>query len=180
FGIQSAGILFGKVGPFLEYKLAPAIGIQTALMYSWDTYFAFKVKEAKNKDALITIQSIALPVIMRWYPGRDRQLCLSLGLHSAYLLGATMYLGDTDFSFSFINAKEAEKHFKQNVKQKYGNKARSIDMKITAGLDYEFTSGFGFGFECSKRIRPVLACKSTFGTSFFQLTFKYNIAKAIG
>jgi hypothetical protein len=197
FGVQLGGGVFltAFAQGYFEYQLKENLGIQTGLKLHHSSYLLqLKEKTAqegkKNLYHPIDTKYVMLPILARWYPGKDRQFCLFGGIQLGYLIGADLYTKTINSPASFLDAKPDELQDTLNkVHEIFKNGSKKVLSEITEtnklnlamvyGFDYEFGFGLNLGIINSKVLTPI--AKNTKDLNQIDVSVKigYNIAKLL-
>ena len=85
FGPQF-GIAFSKkAGLFGEYKLNETLGVQASIIYFSNFYFLGDAEIVDGGFLITKVASISMPIVLRAYPGSDRQFCWFSGIQLGYI-----------------------------------------------------------------------------------------------
>lgn len=176
-------ILSSSWGIFGEYKPNESLGLQTAILYSKNIYTLLSTAVSNGEAAIVETSYISLPLILRAYPGSDRQFCLFMGAKIGYVLRG-------NFIFeSNIVIKEKEKDIVKLAEDiKNGitislkdineqNKVNRFLLGITLGLDYEFKFGLILGLNFTKELIDVIESKYSSLNWSLQPTLGFNFGK---
>ena len=87
FGLHLRPSWHAKVGAFVEYKIHEAFGLQAGLLYFGDAYLMKALEGTADSCAGVLPRYVAMPLILRIYPGEDRQFCIFTGWQLNYLVG---------------------------------------------------------------------------------------------
>ena len=179
FGLQLKFPCLPKFGVFGEYKLSEMLGIQTALLYFSDFYLMqdLQGKESHQNHALVLAQYISMPVILRFYPGVTRQLCIFGGLQINYLLGGNILY----MSASANQMAQFKKLFsKENIlKLKDEKESGNLSLHLVMGFDYEAKGGFISGLEIGKGLSTFIKCDDSKLNWTFKPVLGYNFGKLL-
>ena len=144
-------LLFGtakRIGLFIEHKFK-VLGLELGLSWFSDDYDSEKLSLKKLRESpMVSYQSVAIPFIVKLYPGDDRQFAMRFGIQGGYIVGGKIskkdkagdrYLYDPDdpdedgdIDFSLLSPK---------------NRIKSWEFISIIGLDYETDGGIIMGFD---------------------------------
>jgi hypothetical protein len=144
-------VLFGtanRLGLFIEHKFK-VLGLEVGLSWFSDNYASEKLSLKKlGESPRVSYQSVAIPFIVKLYPGDDRQFAIRFGIQGGYIVGGRIskedkygdrYLydpddpdEDSDIDFSLLSPK---------------NRIKSWEFVSILGLDYETDEGIIMGFD---------------------------------
>jgi len=177
-----SGLTSHQIGLFGEYGLDEKLGLQINIFYQRYVYFMSSIEVSEGGSAITEANYISLPVLLRFYPGNDRQFCWFGGIQLGYLVtGKFKFRDDEELDFlkdfknivddfqqaPFVNLKELSEQDKIN----------KLQLAIVAGFDYEFEFGLILGISYSKGLIEVIKCKESHSHWTLQLTLGYNLAK---
>jgi hypothetical protein len=126
FGIQFGGI----TGLFGEYKFTEQLGLQTGLGYALATR---NLPMTKDDKPVYFLNYLRLPVYLKYYIGETKRFSLFGGINALYFLGGLR-----------VESKGAKFNTMKELTD--DEKAKSYDISLSIGLDYETNGGFIWGF----------------------------------
>ena len=94
YGVSlSSGILSRRIGGFVEYKTG-MIGMEAGLAWFGDRYEAagLPLKGSKVGVGIINYSTFVVPLVLKLYPGIDRQFAIRAGLQVGYAIQNKIYL----------------------------------------------------------------------------------------
>lgn len=184
FGPQIGISLAKKGGLFGEYKLNEALGVQGGFVYFSNIYFLDDAEVANGGYIFTKIASINMPVLLRAYPGNDRQFCWFGGFQLGYITsGKFNFISSTSLPNEekveqIKNAEDLLKNMNIDLKDiNEQDKVRRFQMGIVAGFDYEFDFGLVTGLTYTKELIDVIKSKDSLLNWSLQLALGYNLGK---
>lgn len=175
-------ILSNSAGIFAEYKPNESLGLQTAILYFKNIYTLFSTAVSNGEAAIVETNYISLPLILRAYPGSDRQFCLFMGAKIGYVLRGNFIFG-SDIGIKnkdMIELTEDTKNDSTSISLKDINEQNKINrfmLGITLGLDYEFKFGLIMGLNFTKELIDVIESKDSSLNWSLQPTLGFNFGK---
>ncbi|OJW72293.1 MAG: hypothetical protein BGO68_06150 [Candidatus Amoebophilus sp. 36-38] len=186
FGPQvgGLGILSDKVGFFGEYALTEKLGMQADLLYFTNTYYIDSIDISNGKSALVQLDYINIPIILRMYPGSDRQFCWLIGTHLGYLIRGKFKFSDENNLDPINNTEKFKNVFQEigftNLKDvEEQDKIRKFQFGIVVGFDYEFGFGLILGLTYTKDLIDIIKSEKSFYNWTLQPTLGYNFGKLL-
>jgi opacity protein-like surface antigen len=174
-GLQGGiNIFSSKAGAYLEYKFTEALGIQSGLCYFSNSYALNLSEETVIKFAWVTPKYLTLPIMLRGYPGADRQFCFFGGIHGGYLISGKQFLTSSEIDFRKRKRNKKRDDEVKNLKEI--DQHNKFDFSIVAGFDYEFSFGLTLGLSYNKGFIDVIKASHSLGNFTLQPTIGYNIA----
>jgi len=189
FGPQLGGLTRWQAGVTGEYKFSESLGLQTGLEFVRDWYMLVEPKVSNGKIAFTVLDRINLPIVLRGYPGDDRQFCWFGGFQLGYITEADFAFANDDMSSSSSfgeigkERKKLEKGSKSNVVKlediQEKDQVNRFQFGIVVGFDYEFSFGLTLGLRYSKELIDVLKSKDSVFNWNFRPTLGYNFGKLL-
>lgn len=184
FGLHLKLMIGPKFGAFGEYKINEILGLQSGLLYFMDFYAMKGLQGNATEGAFVNPHYLAMPLILRVYPGTASQFCMFAGFQLNYLRGGNMRRFSINSAEDF--AKSLEKLFSDNsdlIELKDASQ-HNIDVSnwsshLVWGLDYEFLCGFQLGLEVGNGLTTLVACEKSSLNFTSKLTLGYNFAKLL-
>jgi hypothetical protein len=174
----------GRLGLFGEYKLNESLGLQTGLAYFSNGYLLISTELSDSRSAITILNCISAPVILRMYPGNDRQFCWFGGIQLGYVVkGKFLFLPKDDSEESIAKLVEDLIDKKgENFNTSLGeidkqDKVQKFQFGITAGFDYEFRFGLILGLSYTKELINIIKSEDSLGNWASQFTLGYNFGK---
>jgi hypothetical protein len=185
FGPQIAISIARKGGLFGEYKLNEALGVQVGIVYFNNYYFLDNADIVDGGFMLARVASIDIPIVLRAYPGNDRQFCWFVGPQLGYIIKgkfntmASAPLSTTEEKVDKMKDYEnVLKNMNLDLKDiNEQDKVRRFQVAILAGFDYEFDFGLITGLTYTKGFVDVIKSEDSIANWSFQLALGYNFGK---
>lgn len=187
FGPQLGGLTGWQVGVTGEYKFAESLGVQAALEFVHDWYLLLEPQVSNGNVAFTVLDRINLPIILRGYPGADKQFCWFGGFQLGYITKAKFAFANDDMSSSasFGDVGKEREKLKEDLENKVvkledikeQDQINRFQFGIVVGFDYEFSFGLTLGLRYSKELIDVLKSKDSLLNWTFRPTLGYNFGK---
>ncbi len=177
FGLQASGLFARRIGGYVEYKFTQGLGIQSGLYYYSDLYGLDLNQGPNTLDiTIVTPKYITLPLILRTYPGADRQFCLFIGMRGGYLVGGKEWRTNQSSGFFHFDPFGQEQPHAPELKESYD--VNPWELSVVTGFDYETSIGLIFGLAYSQgRINVINEAKDSYLNWTFQPSIGYNLAR---
>lgn len=179
FGPQIGGAL--GLGVFGEYAISDTLGVQVSLGYLTNGYSLESIQAGPyiGKNAAVVLGYINLPIILRAYPGEERQFCWLGGLRIGYVANANFILGNKSYFEIILDELIGESEGTQvDIKDiAEQDKISRFQVGVVAGFDYEFKMGLTLGFAIGKDFIKVLQAKDSSFNWTSGLSLGYNFGR---
>lgn len=185
FGPQLGGAL--GIGVFGEYALNDNLGIQVSFGYQTNSYSLEDIQSLSyiNKNAIVRLGYIHLPVVLRAYPGEKRQFCWFAGLRIGYVTNAKFSIGSQKSLDIFLEGVEDRLGFQENTNIIKVNmqdisdpdKLSKSQIGAVAGFDYEFQFGLTLGFAIIKDFITILEARDSTLNWGSRISLAYNFGR---
>lgn len=189
FGPQLKGLTTWQAGVTGEYKFAESLGVQACLEFVRDWYMLFGTKVSNGNLAITGLDRINFPIVLRGYPGDDRQFCCFGGVQLGYIISADFaFAGEaTSYNPSFSEIGEEREKLErslkgsvvklENIQEK--DQVNRFQFGLIGGFDYEFGFGLTCGLSYSKELINALKSNESFFNWTFRPSVGYNFAKLL-
>jgi superoxide dismutase len=121
---------------------------------------------------------VAVPLLLRLYPGKKRQFCMYTGLQLNRIIGGFILDNNLEEELEELNLSSVIKEIKsRGSKLKNDKGIRKWHTHFIFGLDQEWRNGVQLGTEIGSGLSSAKKCDKKFVDCTWKITLGYNFAK---
>jgi hypothetical protein len=181
YGVSlSSGILSRRIGGFVEYKMN-MIGMEAGLSWFRDRYGAAGVplKGSEVGVGVINYSTFVIPLVLKLYPGSDRQFAIRAGLQVGYAIQNKIYLirnfKGRQVIVSFQEALDDKNYVDVSSVAASEDKINDWYCGSIVGFEYESDFGFIWGFDYMNKLTSFIEAEEEKYAFSFMLNLGMNL-----
>jgi hypothetical protein len=183
----STGLSSRRIGGFVEYKME-MIGVEAGLAWFGDRYFVADASlNTASKIGLINYSTFVVPLVLKLYPGSDRQFAIRAGLQVGYVIQNEIR--------SIMNFKDFENLKVEEIREMIAfgkviwdggfvnvSSVAASEDKVNdwycgyiVGFEHETDFGFIWGFDFVDKLTSFIEAKKEINTFSLMLNLGMNL-----